>query len=167
MKISILYMSVTGHTEEMGKEIAQGIENAGCECRAFNIIRDEIDRDFISSSQGVIIGTPVYMATVPWQIQKFLEEDCKDIRLAGKLGGAFATAHYAQGGADTALMSIIGVLLVKGMLVYSGGSALGLPFVHHGPVALDKEGSQFETSREVFRVFGRRFAEKCKELFGE
>ncbi|MBO8436580.1 MAG: flavodoxin family protein [Spirochaetes bacterium] len=167
MRISILYMSVTGHTEEMSHEIAEGIIEAGCECYLCNIFKSELDKEAVSSSCGVIFGSPVYLATLPWQMQQFFETGCKDFDLAGKLGGAFATAHYAQGGADTAIMSMLGILLVKGMLVYSGGSALGLPFIHHGPVALDKEGAHFDTSREMFRAFGRRFAAKCQELFGE
>ena len=97
---------------------------------------------------------------------KWIEEDSKSISLAGKLGGAFATAHYAQGGADTAILSIIGQLLVKGMLVYSGGGSFGLPIIHHGPVALDKEGSHYEDCREMFRIYGKRFGMKAKELFG-
>ena len=76
-----------------------------------------MDKDYLASSSGVILGTPTYLASEVWQITKGIEEDSKSISFAGKLGGAFATAHYAQGGADTAILSIIGQLLVKGMLV--------------------------------------------------
>ena len=166
MNISIIVFSVTNHTYEMGCEIKKGAEEAGAEARVFNI-RAGIDMDFVSSSDAVIFGTPTYLASSVWQIKKFLEEDAKNINLSGKLGGAFATAHYAQGGADTAIMDILGQLLVKGMLVYSGGSSQGLPFIHHGPVALDKIPEQYEDSRDVFRIYGRRMAEKAKELFSK
>ena len=127
---------------------------------------EEADREYLESASGLIIGSPTYLAASVWQIRKWLEEDSLKINLSGKLGGAFATAHYAQGGQDTAIMDMLGQLLVKGMLIYSGGGSYGLPIIHHGPVALDKEGNHYEESREMFRIYGNRFASKAIELFG-
>lgn len=167
MRIAIVCYSLTGHTFEMAGEIARGIEEEGAEARIFNIRTDEVDAEYISSASGLIIGTPTYMASSVWQVKKWIEEDSRSLALSGKLGGAFATAHYAQGGQDTAIMDILGQLLVKGMLVYSGGGSFGLPIIHHGPVALDKEGNHYDESRKMFRVYGRRFAAKSAELFGK
>ena len=166
MRISIVYWSLTGHTAEMAEEIASGIWKEGVEAKAFNIHETVADNEYIESSSGLIIGTPVYLASSVWQINKWLEEDSKGINLSGKLGGAFATAHFAQGGADTAIMDLLGLMLVKGMVVYSGGGSFGLPIIHHGPVALDKVGDHFDESREMFRIYGSRFASKAKDLFG-
>ena len=121
MRIAIVCYSLTGHTSEMAGEIALGIEDEGVEARIFNIRTDEVDAEYISSASGLIIGTPTYMASSVWQVKKWIEEDSRPLALSGKLGGAFATAHYAQGGQDTAIMDILGQLLVKGMLLYSGG----------------------------------------------
>ena len=167
MRIAIVCYSLTGHTLEMAGEIARGIEEEGAEARIFNIRTDEVDAEYINSASGLIIGTPTYMASSVWQVKKWIEEDSRPLALSGKLGGAFATAHYAQGGQDTAIMDILGQLLVKGMLVYSGGGSFGLPIIHHGPVALDKEGDHYDESRKMFRVYGRRFAAKAAELFGK
>lgn len=166
MRIPIVYWSLTGHTAEMAEEIASGIRKEGVEAKAFNIHETVADNEYIESSSGLIIGTPVYLASSVWQINKWLEEDSKGINLSGKLGGAFATAHFAQGGADTAIMDLLGLMLVKGMVVYSGGGSFGLPIIHHGPVALDKVGDHFDESREMFRIYGSRFASKAKDLFG-
>ncbi len=165
MRISLVCWSLTGHTAEMAGEIGKGIEEAGAEYRIFNLREGEADAEYVSSSSGLIIGTPVYLASGVWQIHKWLGEDSAGINLSGKLGGAFATAHFAQGGADTAIMDILGMMLVKGMLVYSGGGSYGLPFIHHGPVALDKVGDHYDESRSAFRIFGSRFAGKARELF--
>ena len=167
MRIAIVCYSLTGHTFEMAGEIARGIEEEGAEARIFNIRTDEVDAEYINNASGLIIGTPTYMASSVWQVKKWIEEDSRSLALSGKLGGAFATAHYAQGGQDTAIMDILGQLLVKGMLVYSGGGSFGLPIIHHGPVALDKEGNHYDESRKMFRVYGRRFAAKSAELFGK
>ena len=158
--ISIIYYSKTGKTLDMAKEIEKGmkcIENI--EVGIFEV--DNIDYDFINESRAVIFGTPTYYANTCWQIKKWFDESWQ-FNLAGKIGGAFATANFQQGGADSAILTIINHLMVKGMLVYSGGSALGDPYIHLGPVALR---DTFEESREMFRVFGKRIAEKCIELF--
>ncbi|SJU69481.1 Uncharacterised protein [Clostridioides difficile] len=76
----------------------------------------------------------------------------------------FATANYAQGGADTAILTIINHLMVKGMLVYSGGSSLGQPYIHLGAVALKEN---FEKSKDMFKIFGTRIAQKTNELFSD
>ena len=57
MKISIIYYSKTGHTKEMGEEIAAGIRSEGGEARLFSI-EEPLDAEYIASSDGVIFGTP-------------------------------------------------------------------------------------------------------------
>ena len=164
MKFAIVYYSKTGHTKEMGEIIAEGIRKQGGEARLFSITED-MDAEYINASDGVIFGTPTYLASTCWQIKKWLEEDSHHLKLAGKLVGVYATAHYAQRGGDIAIMSIIGHLLVKGMLVYSGGASYGQPFIHLGPVALDAVEGHYEKSKEMFEIFGERMAQKAKELF--
>ena len=119
----------------------------------------------MDACDGVIIGTPTWVANTCWQIKKWFDVDSRSLNLAGKLGGVYATAHYAQGGADVALLTMIGHMLVKGMVLYSGGASLGKPFIHLGPVALDSVGTHFEDCREDFRIYGERFAKKAGELF--
>ncbi|EOR26362.1 flavodoxin [Clostridium sartagoforme AAU1] len=160
MKISILYFSKTGHTKEMANVIADGIRKVpNIEVGVFAL--DSIDDNFLLDSKAVIFGTPTYYANTCWQIKKWFDESNK-YNLEGKIGAVFSTAHYAQGGADTAILTIINHLMVKGMLVYSGGSALGKPFIHLGAVAIDEN---FEESKSMFSIFGERIALKAKELF--
>ena len=109
----------------------------------------------------VIFGTPTYYAGEAWPVKKWVDES-RPYQLAGTLGGAFATADYLQGGAGQAVEFLIRSMLVKGMLVYSGGSALGQPYIHLGPVALH---GREEESEPLFETFGRRMALKAAELF--
>ena len=144
----------------MAEEIAKGmkfIENI--EVGVFDI--EHIDYEYMNESKAVVFGTPTYNANTCWQIKKWFDE-YRDCNLGGKIGGVFATANFPQGGADTAILTIINHLMVKGMLVYSGGSALGKPYIHLGPVALREN---FEESKELSNIFGKRIAEKCVELF--
>ncbi|MBZ4684032.1 MAG: hypothetical protein PWP46_1213 [Fusobacteriaceae bacterium] len=122
----------------------------------------EVDKDFVNSSNAVILGTPTYYANMSWQMKKWFDESV-DIKLSGKIGAVFATENHIGGGADTALLTLINHMLVKGMLIYSGGAALGNPYIHLGIVAI-KNGDEYQKERA--KIFGERIANKIVELFG-
>lgn len=164
MRFAILYVSKSGQTKEKAQEISSGLQKRNHEVKLFSI-EDPVDKEYLESCQGVLIGTPTYMASYHWKIKQWFDEESRGISLSGRLGGVFATAHYAQGGADIALMNMIGLMMVKGMLLYSGGAALGKPFIHLGPVALDSVGNHYEESQKEFILFGERFAMKAEEIF--
>lgn len=105
MKFAIIYYSKTGHTREMAEVIARGLAAAGGETRFFSV-EEAMDADYIDQCAGVIFGTPTYLANTCWQMNQWFDEGSRGIKLAGKLGGVFATAHYAQGGADVAIMTL-------------------------------------------------------------
>ncbi len=86
----------------------------------------------------------------------------KKVNLAGKLGAVFATCDYICGGPDVAILTVVGHLMVKGMLVYSGGGSLGKPFIHLGHVH-SIEGPELQDEKAI--IFGERIATKAKELF--
>jgi NAD(P)H dehydrogenase (quinone) len=114
MNISILYFSETGNTERMAGYIAEGIRSVGnAETRLINLAgKNEEDVAFLKESKAVIFGTPTYAASMCWQMKQFFDTDW-NCDLAGKLGAVFATANCLHGGADVALLSVIGHLLVK------------------------------------------------------
>lgn len=59
-------------------------------------------------------------------------------------------------------MTLINHMLVKGMLIYSSGSACGRPFIHIGPTVVR---DQMQERREICRMFGERIAKKAHDLF--
>lgn len=167
MKFAIVYFSETGRTEAMAHEIEAGIRR-GCADAQVDLIpigtyRDHFaaNKQILEAADGVILGTPVYGATVAWQVKCWL--DTCGVKLGGKLGGAFATANFIQGGCETALEHALMQMLVKGMLLYSGGAACGKPYIHLGPVCIgpDKQG------QELFPLFGERFAQQAVRIFGK
>ena len=159
MKLSILYGSKTGRTREMAEEIKKGMESVSAvEARLFSL--SDIDEEFLSQSRGVVFGTPTYYANTCWQMKKWFDTSRK-YNLSGKLGAAFATADYTCGGADTAILTLVGHMMVKGMLVYSGGSALGKPYIHLGAVALK---DRLDEAKPQFFIFGQRIAQQAKAI---
>ena len=162
MKISILYHSITGNTKKIADLIAEGAQEvANIEAKCMSI--DDIDDEYLNESNAVIFGCPTYYADFSWQIKKWFDE-AKKYNLSGKIGASFATANFYGGGAEIALLSMTGYMLSKGMLVYSGGCALGQPYTHVGTVAI-KDGTEQEKNRA--KVFGNRIALKTREIFSE
>ncbi|MBW6409340.1 flavodoxin family protein [Clostridium weizhouense] len=160
MKISILYFSKTGKTKRVAEIIKEGINTIDdIEVKTMNL--DEIDYKFLDESKAVLFGTPTYYANMTWQMKKWIDES-KNCNLEGKLGAVFATAHYIGGGANVAMTTMINHFMVKGMLMYSGGSALGQPYIHLGHVSI---GDGNEEEDKIARIFGERIALKAKELF--
>ena len=163
MKATVLYDSKTGHTKQMAEIIAQGLEEVqGVQARLFPL--EEVDEVWAKESRCVILGSPIYMASISARVKAWLEGPCKKYQLAGKLGGAFATADYVHGGGDLGIRLILDHMMVHGMLTYSGGGAYGKPIIHLGPVALS---DRLDEARETFRLYGMRMALKAQELFGD
>ena len=160
MKISILYSSRTGKTERVAKLIEEGVKRVqGIEVKAMNL--NEIDKEFIDDSNGIIFGTPTYYANMSWEMKKWIDESAS-FNLEGKLGATFSTANSIAGGADIALLAILNHLMVKGMLMYSGGVAFGKPKTHLGYVHINEIA---ENEDENARIFGERIANKVSQIF--
>ena len=160
MEGTVLYDSVTGHSERMAEAVAEGMRRGGLEARAFPV--EGIDTAFAKESRVIVLGGPVYSASVGARLRAFLEKGFPSLEPAGKLGGAFATADYVHGGGEIFLQQVLTHMLCRGMLCYSGGSAFGRPVIHLGPVAISDALSDYE---EVFRLYGERMAGKALELF--
>ena len=161
MKMAVIYHSKTGHTAEMASFIAEGMMSVpGVQARAFPI--DRVDVDFAKESRVLVVGTPVYAAGMSGATKNWLENSAGKLQVAGKLVGAFATADYVYGGGDLAMQSILTHLMVLGGLAYSGGSSLGKPYIHLGPVSIT---DRRKTDLDLFRLYGARMAQKAVELF--
>lgn len=160
MKISILYSSRTGKTERVANLIGEGAKRVqGIEVKLMKL--NDVDKEFIESSDGIIFGTPTYFANMSWEMKKWIDES-SSFNLEGKLGAAFSTANSIAGGADVALLAILNHLMVKGMLVYSGGVAFGKPKTHLGYVHINEIE---ENEDENARIFGERIAKKVSQIF--
>lgn len=164
MKISLVYYSETGNTETAASFIAEGAASVpDTEVRCFNLADEgSPDREFLNESRAVIFGTPTYCANTCWQMMKFLEGNF-DIKLGGKLGSVFSTENSPNGGgAELAIMTLVSLMLVRGMLVYSSGCEYGKPTIHIGPTLVR---DVLPEKKELCRIYGERIAKKAHELF--
>lgn len=161
MKMTVLYYTKTGNTKAAAEMIVEGMKKVdGIEAKSFSI--ENIDEDWAKSSKCIVLGSPIYVSSVCAAVKNWLDGSCRKYDLAGKLGGAFATADYLHGGGDLGIRLILDHMMVYGMMTYSGGSAYGKPVIHLGPVALNHH---LEESKDTFLSYGERMATKTKELF--
>lgn len=161
MKLSVIYDSKTGNTAKMAECIIKGAEQVqNVEAKAFSIAN--IDKEFVKESKAVIVGSPTYNGSLSAALKAWLETEPAKLNVAGKLGGAYATAAFVHGGGDLAIQCIITHLLVDGMMIYSSGQAKGMPVIHLGPVAIC---GNLDAYAELFVLYGKRMAEQMTETF--
>lgn len=111
MQISIVYDSETGNTQEMARYVIEGITSVeGMEAKAFSI--DNIDAEYVKNSWGLIVGTPTYNGYLSARMKAWLESGPAALQIAGKLGGAYATAAFIHGGGDLAIQCTLTHLMV-------------------------------------------------------
>lgn len=122
---------------------------------------NNIDINFLNEGKAVIFGTLTYLANTTSNIKNWLDNSC-NINLEGKIGVMYAASDYIGGGADTTILTLMNHLIVKGMLLYSGGSVHGKPFIHLGYVSVNGVNDE---DKETPMIFGERIAKKVKELF--
>ena len=163
MKIAIIYHSETGNTKKMAELVREGCERvAGVEARGMPV--DQVDDDYVAAAKAVILGSPTYEGSCTWQMKKYLDTQAKG--LAGKLGGVFASQNWpGGGGASFAEMTMIAGMLVRGMLIYSGGIAEGQPYLHFG--AVSRRAPDDELYQERCLKLGENIARKAVELYAE
>ena len=161
LNIAIVYHSETGNTEKMAKLVAEGAENI--EDINTDIMKvNELDEDKLKSAQAVLFGSPTYYGTMSWQMKKCI--DTFPVKLEGKLGAVFASAAWPGGGGyELSEINMIQGLLIRGMLIYSGGVVTGNPPTHFGAVS-QQAPQEFDADR--CRKLGQNIAEKTVELFG-
>lgn len=160
IQVAIIYHSETGNTERMAGMVAEGCRSVeGVEVRLMRV--DDVDREYLSGARAAILGCPNYEGSCSWQMKKFL--DGPEARLAGKLGGVFVTQNWPGGGGGSfAEMTMIAGMLVRGMLIYSGGITEGHPPVHFGAVSC-KTPRGIDQERAV--KLGRNIASKAVGIF--
>ena len=126
--VLIAYHSVTGNTAKMATAMAEG---AGA-LPGTNVILKrvgEVAADDLLSADAVMIGSPVYFASMSGEVKTFLDNWAlkfalfQERRMRNKVGAAFATGGSVSGGIETTIQGILGAMLNNQMLVVNGAGA--------------------------------------------
>jgi NAD(P)H dehydrogenase (quinone) len=149
-KIVIVYDSRTGNTEKMASAVGEGAKQvAGTEV----VLRkaDEATLDDLLNADGIIMGSPTYYGQMSGKLKAFIDETVKiHGKLNGKAGGAFTSSGGTACGAETTLLSILGTMLVHGMIVQGNPRNK-----HYGAASV---GAPKKEEVEVCRELGERIA---------
>lgn len=157
MKISIIYVSQGGNTEIAAEYIEEGILKRFpfIQVKLMSIRDNEVDYKFLKQSDAVIIGTPVYCAGMSWELKKWFDSNV-GLDLSGKIGTAFVTAQSPLGGVDLAIMDVVGNMLLKKMLVFSGAGEKTANKFQIGAIGIVETLSR---DADQFEIFGENVAQ--------
>lgn len=156
-KILVAYYSQSGNTRSMAEFVADGAKAAGGEVTIREV--EHVMAQDLVKYDGIILGSPTYYGLLAAPIKELLDQSVQyHGQLAGKIGGAFASAANIGGGNETTILSLLHALLVHGMII--PGSAMG---DHYGPVGINAPD---ERVKKQCQALGRRVAELAIKLFG-
>lgn len=194
MEILVLYYSLHGHTAQMARHIARGVEEVeGASARVRTVapvgtglesgarpIPEEgppyaQNRD-LGECGGLILGSPTRFGNMSAALKYFIDGTAAEWysgKLEGKPAAVFTSTASLHGGQETTLMSMMLPLLHHGMFL------VGLPYSEAGIIRTRGGGSPYgashlsgwETDRELdpdetalCRALGRRVAQLALKL---
>ncbi|MFO7899532.1 MAG: flavodoxin domain-containing protein, partial [Planctomycetota bacterium] len=154
-KVLVMYASATGNTEKMAKLVAEGAESGGADVTLKSV--DDVDASELLDYDATIVGSPTYYGAPAAPIRKLFDESVKyHGQLEGKVGAAFSSSANIGGGNETTILSILGSMLIHGMVVR--GNSKG---DHYGPVSINAPDHRVE---KQCRELGRRTAELADKM---
>ena len=154
-RVLVLYYSRGGATKAMAELVAEGAKGAGAGVDLKPV--EEVSATDLLAYDGLVAGSPTYYGHMAAELKKLLDESVRHHgKLAGKVGGAFASAANIGGGNETTIRGILDAWLIHGMIVQ--GSAHG---DHYGPVSIGRPDERVE---KQCRALGERVAELVARL---
>jgi len=161
VNVLIAYHSVTGNTEKMAEGVADGakaVPNTSVVLKRVG----EVTAEDLSSSDGVIVGSPVYFGNMSGEVKTFFDnwllkfDFYRDFRMRNKVGGAFATGGAISNGKEITMMAMLEAMLINKMIVVSGGGPFGFgASATTGPDSPGVDEKKLAAAREL----GKRVAE--------
>lgn len=121
----------------------------------------------ISTSQGIIIGSPVYFGTITAQTKMLMDRSRplrRNFQLKDKVCGAIAVGAARNGGQETTCSAIHDFFLIHDGIVVGDGN----PTAHYGGTGVGGEKTacqEDEVGMETSRNLGKRVAILSRDLY--
>ncbi len=147
-RLLIAFYSRTGSVEALAKTAADAAREAGAEVR-LRRAREVVPTSVMESTKGwtlsaqrqnalyeapskedaewadaILFGTPCYFGAMATELKNYLDQlgpQWKRGALAGKVGGAFATASWPHGGTEVVTMSLYAPMAHLGLVIVPTG----------------------------------------------
>ncbi len=147
-RMLIVFYSRSGSVESLAKAAAESAREAGAEvrlrrarevaseesmaqvkgwledARRQNALYEVPTKDDAEWADAILFGTPCYFGAMATELKNFLDQlgsQWKRGALAGKLGGAFATASWPHGGTEVVTLSMYAPMAHLGMVILPTG----------------------------------------------
>jgi len=192
--ILVLYYSRTGHTAQLARLVARGVEEVpGMRARLRQVPpvapvtevaqppepeegAPYVTRQDLADCAGLALGSPTRFGNMAAPLKYFLDStgaEWASGTLAGKPAVLFTATSTMHGGQESTLLTMALPLLHHGMLI------MGLPYTEPALTATQSGGTPYgashvagakgenaitEHERELARALGRRLAEVARRL---
>jgi NAD(P)H dehydrogenase (quinone) len=192
--ILVLYYSRTGHTAQLARLIARGVEEVpGMRARLRQVPpvapvtelaqppepeegAPYVSRDDLIECAGLALGSPTRFGNMAAPLKYFLDStgaEWASGALAGKPAALFTATSTMHGGQESTLLTMALPLLHHGMLI------VGLPYTEPALTVTQSGGTPYgashvagakgdnaisEHERELARALGRRLADVARRL---
>ncbi|WP_199097009.1 NAD(P)H:quinone oxidoreductase [Dyella sp. ASV21] len=192
--ILVLYYSRTGHTAQLARLIARGVEEVpGMRARLRQVPpvapvtevaqppepeqgAPYVSREDLTECVGLALGSPTRFGNMAAPLKYFLDStgaEWASGALAGKPAALFTATSTMHGGQESTLLTMALPLLHHGMLL------VGLPYTEPALTATQSGGTPYgashvagakgdnaitEHERELARALGRRLADVARRL---
>jgi len=157
VRMLITYYSRSGNTKKMAYLIQKGVMEEDVEVDTKDV--KDVKVDDLLGYDGIIIGSPTYYGLMAAEVKALLDRSVKHHgKLAGKVGGAFASSANIGGGNETTVLAILEALLIHGMTICGDSK-----WDHYGPVSIERPNARVE---KVCIRYGKRVAALTKKLHG-
>lgn len=134
-RVLIAYDSVNGHTEELAKWVAEGVESEAETVLRLKRVQETTQEDLLWADV-ILVGSPVYNAGLTQGVGTFLAQwPFEGSPLQNRVGGAFVSAQEASAGSENAMFDILKTMMIFRMLVVGGEdwrSGFGVTYVLDG-----------------------------------
>ena len=160
--VLIAYHSLSGYTEKMAEEVAQGAKSVSGTRVILKRVGDVTGPELFSSD-ALIVGSPVYWSNMAGDVKTFFDNwqfkfgVFPEFKMRNKVGAAFATGGQVSSGKELTMLTILAAMLGNQMIVVSAGGAFGASATTEG----DSPGLD-EKELGAARALGKRVAEVAK-----
>jgi NAD(P)H dehydrogenase (quinone) len=158
-KVLIQYYSETGHTQKMAELVAEGAGSVeGIEVRLKTVAESSVDD--ILWADGIALGAPTHLASIPWKLKKFWDEITNDAwgKIDGKIGCAFSSEGGLGGGAELTCMALLTILMNYGLMVFGITDYVAPQRTLHYGAAIPGE-PRTRAEKDICIRLGQRLAE--------
>ena len=156
VRMLVGYYSRSGHTKAMAEEITKGAREVdGVEVDLLHV--EQVDVKSLREYDVIVLGSPTYYGTMAAPVKELIDKSVKvHGKLAGCVGGGFASSGMRAGGNETTVLDIRKALLIHGMVVLGTAGE-----DHYGPVAIKAPD---EAAVKSCNKYGRRLGELAIKL---